>query len=412
MTVRPINIAISPNLEPDDVLLAFKTLLLGAKRGSNKQIRLWFESFFGQEVTAFTFNSGRSAEWAILKAVGIGAGDEVLIQAFTCVAVPNSILWLKAKPVYVDIKQNTYNLDPQDLEKKITSKSKAVIVQHTFGEPANLEKIKAICKKHKLALIEDCAHSLGATYQGKKVGSFGAAAFFSLGRDKVVSSVFGGVAITRDQKLAKKLQQIHTDLPQSPRPWVNQQLLHPILTSLILPVYNFFSLGKVWLFIAQKLRLLSIPVYLEECSGGQPHFFPAQYSSKLATLGLNQLGKLERFNQHRKKIAKVYFKELKNSHLTLPQNDPGSIYLRFTIQTQNPFKLYQRAKKRGILLGNWYGDVVTPAKDYQKVGYTLGSCPTAEKVAHRVLNLPTYPLLQEKQAKKLAQQIKQWSSAK
>ena len=120
----------------------------------------------------------------------IGEGDEVLVQAFTCVAVPNSVLWAQATPVYADI-DATLNIDPIDVEKKITNRTKAIIVQHTFGIPADMDALVALAKKHNILLIEDCAHSLGATYKGKKVGTFGDAAFFSFGRDKVVSSVFG-----------------------------------------------------------------------------------------------------------------------------------------------------------------------------------------------------------------------------
>src|SRR5581483_4013141 len=113
-------------------------------------------------------------------------------QAFTCVAVPNSVLWTGAKAIYADIDE-TGNLDPKDLEKKITKKTKAVIIQHTFGIAANMDAIQKVLKGKKIILIEDCAHALGASYKGKKLGTFGEFAFFSFGRDKVISSVFGGM---------------------------------------------------------------------------------------------------------------------------------------------------------------------------------------------------------------------------
>ncbi len=193
---KPITISLSPNTEADDVFLAVKTIiqpLLWKTGKATSDAEQWFRNYFSVE-QAVSFNSGRSALLAILKAFGIGEGDEVLVQAFTCVAVPNSVLWAGAKPVFVDI-DATLNMDPKDAEKKITKNTKALIVQHTFGVPAQMDKIIALAKKHHLILIEDCAHALGATYKGKKVGTFGDAAFFSFGRDKVVSSVFGGMAI-------------------------------------------------------------------------------------------------------------------------------------------------------------------------------------------------------------------------
>ena len=406
MNLRPINIAISPNLEFDDFLLALKTLIFGANNKAVEKVTGWFEKRF-PGYKAFTFNSGRSAQYALLKAAGVGPGDEVLVQAFTCVAVPNSVIWTGAKPVYADIKKNTYNMDPVNLVKKITPKTKAVIVQHTFGQPADLERIKKICQKNNLLLIEDCAHALGAKYKGKLVGSLSDAAFFSFGRDKIISSVFGGVAITKDKSLAKRISLVSADTPQSSAFWVKQQLMHPIITWFILPCYNL-GLGKLSLWLAQHLKLVSKAVYKKEHGAKRPKFFPAKLSRELAVLALNQLKKLDRFNNHRRQIASTYFKAFRNSTIKLPQNDPGSVYLRFCVQVKSPYTIYKRAKKQGMLLGNWYGDVITPAKDYSLVHYKLGTCPVAEKVSPKVLNLPTYPLLTLPQAKKLVDNIKHW----
>lgn len=371
--IRPINISLSPNLELDDVFLALKTLLTGFKPNAIAEVKLWFENYFGADYNIFTFNAGRSAQWAILKALGIGPSDEVLIQAFTCVAVPNSIIWFGATPVFVDIDEDSYNMNPQDLVEKITSRSKAVIIQHTFGSPADVSEIKKICDIHNLSLIEDCAHALGATYQGKKVGTLGDAAFFSFGRDKVVSSVFGGIAITKNAKMAQALKQIEKELPESMPSWVLQQLLHPALTPFIIYSYNLFCIGKVGLWLGQKFKLLSKAL---------DNISPAKYDARLASLALNQLEKLDRFNQHRKKIANLYFELLKDTDIKLPKKDPGGIYLRFAIRTQGAQKIFSLAKNEGILLGDWYSS--------------------------DVLNLPTYPLLSVSQAEQLVEKIKKW----
>ena len=199
---------------------------------------------------------------------------------------------------YGDIDESL-NLDPALLEKSITTKTKAIIVQHTFGIPARIELIKKITQKHNILLIEDCAHSLGATVNGQKVGTFGDAAFFSFGRDKVLSSVFGGLFIINNKSKASKLQSFKEEYQKINYPsysWIFQQLLHPVVFALILPLYNLI-LGKVLLFVLQKLKLLSYPVYPIEKEGGKEERLFRKYPNALAMLACQQLDKLERYNK-------------------------------------------------------------------------------------------------------------------
>ena len=133
----------------------------------------------GPDVRSFAFWKGRVALYAILQALGVGAGDEVLIAGFTCVVVPNAVRFLGAKPVYADISIGSYNLDPASAAQAITPLTRAMIVQHTLGIPAPLEELLALAKLHNLAVIEDCAHSLGSTYCGNPLGTFGNAAFLA-----------------------------------------------------------------------------------------------------------------------------------------------------------------------------------------------------------------------------------------
>ncbi|MDP2910065.1 MAG: aminotransferase class I/II-fold pyridoxal phosphate-dependent enzyme, partial [bacterium] len=198
----PILISLSPNAQKDDLLLAFK-LLFKSPKNTCLELEKKFKEYLGIK-HAFTFNRCRTAFLAILKSLNIEKGD-VLLQAFTCNAVVNPIIKIGLKPVFVDIDEETLNIDIFDLEKKISDQSKIVLIQHTFGLPANMDKIMEICQKHNLILIEDCAHSLGAAYKEKKLGTFGTAAFFSFGRDKVISSVFGGLAATNNEELARKI---------------------------------------------------------------------------------------------------------------------------------------------------------------------------------------------------------------
>ncbi|MBI2009637.1 MAG: DegT/DnrJ/EryC1/StrS family aminotransferase [Candidatus Chisholmbacteria bacterium] len=402
--LRPINIAVSPNLEPDDFWLAFKTLITGGDLQAPTKVTQWFKNYFGSRFEVFTYNSGRSALYSLLQALGVGEGDEVIVQAFTCVAAIEPILWCQAKPIFADIDANNFNLDPNAALKKITPHTRAIIVQHTFGQPANLAAFVKLCHDKNLLLIEDCALSLGATYKEKKVGTFGDVAFFSFGRDKVISSVFGGVALTQDRIIAKKLAEKYESTGPSPRLWVTQQLLQPLITGLALPVYNFWGLGKFIIWLTQKTGLLS-PVYPEKSVTERPSLFPAKLSHQLATLALHQLQKLDRFNAHRRMVAALYFKLLSHANVKLPPKDKDSIYLRFTIQTPQAEQLFHQAQKSGLLLGSWYSDIITAA-DPEDVGYRIGSCPIAESVAEKILNLPTYPTLSEKQAIKVSEFIK------
>src|SRR5579863_9821267 len=167
---KPISISLSPNVKKDDVALAWKLLFQpwNWKNGSAiTELESEFKKYLGVKY-AVSFNSGRSAEYAILKALELQKGSNVLMQAFTCNAVVNPILWADLNPVYVDCADD-FNAEPEKL------KGNTVIVQHTFGLPANMDIIMR--QKHGF-VIEDCAHALGAEFNGKKVGTLGDAGFF------------------------------------------------------------------------------------------------------------------------------------------------------------------------------------------------------------------------------------------
>lgn len=380
-----ISASLSPNTDRDDVILALKTIVspsLWRAGDGIRRVRTWFENEYARKF--ILTSSGRVGLFAILKSFGIGEDDEVITQAFTCVAVPNSIRWTGARPVYVDIDE-TFNIDPSDVKKKITKRTKAIVVQHTFGIPAAFNEIDKIAKKHSLIVIEDCAHSLGAMYQGKKIGTLGDAAFFSFGRDKVISSVWGGAA-TIDPKYKvqnEKLNKFEDQLPEPNKFWIFQQLLHPIAFSLILLLYDVY-IGRALLVVLQKLRLLSFPVFFEEKHGGKPSQLFVKFPNALAVLAANQLKKVRSMNDQRQKVAALYAKALSEPHCET------AAYLRFSLLVENPGSMRRDAKKNGILLGNWYHNVIDPAGvDITGVGYERGSCPKAENAARHIINLPT-----------------------
>jgi perosamine synthetase len=157
-------------------------------------------------MTELVFYRGRVGLAAILKALKIGYGDDVAIQAFTCLAVPEAVLASGAKPVYVDISVDSFNMDADDLERKLLLQTRAIVVQHTFGIPADMDRIIPIAAAHGIPIIEDCCHTMASTYKGKTVGSFGVGSFYSFEWGKPVAVGIGGCVHINDKKLLEKVR--------------------------------------------------------------------------------------------------------------------------------------------------------------------------------------------------------------
>jgi len=403
--MKPITISLSPNTESDDVRLAWRVLL---------QPRLWRNTDIiarlEQQLSAklnqrsvILSSSGRSALYTLLQAYGIGRGDEVILQAFTCIAVPAAIQWTGAKPVYTDIAPATYNLDPACVRQAVTRQTKAIIVQHTFGIPGPIDELRSLTNEHNILLIEDCAHALGATYHGQPVGTFGDAAILSFGRDKTISSIFGGAIVSADANVITKARELQSKLRQPPLLWIKQQLVHPILINLILPLYFKAHIGKALLVLFQQLGFLSKVVDATEKQGRQPPHLSYQMPGALAYLLQNQLAKLDRYSEHRRRLAKTYRTALEKKYpktiLPTPFPDTNPSWLRFPVLVDNPERLHAKAKEHHILLGNWYDSPLAPADcNLETFGYRPGSCPKAEATARQIINLPTHPSLTEQQA--------------
>jgi len=396
---RPIALGLSPNTEPEDVQSALKMLFTpwNYKKGKAiEQLEHWFCNYFGTS-HAISFNNGRGALYAVLSALDIGREDEVILQAFTCVVVPDAILALGARPVYADITRSL-TIDPTEVEKKITKKTRAILVQHTFGIPTDMESIMEIAKKYKLFVIEDAAHTIGGEYKKKKLGTIGTAGIFSFGRDKAFSSVFGGVAITRDNALGKKIRVFQRQRGYPSGSWIMQQLFHPVAFSVILPLYDFFALGKILLVGLQKMKLLSFPVSSAEKRGKFSPLSIKRFPNALAVLALEQVQKLHRYNQRRKEVAKYYLDKAEEFGLDLAYKKDIP-YLRFPIFMKHPTTAREYFRKSGMYLGDWYAHVIDPRdSNFSAVGYIRGSCPRAEEAARAIVNLPTYPLMTEEDA--------------
>jgi len=153
-------------------------------------------------------NTGTAALHTALAALGIGDGDEVITTPLSCVASPNPIRYLNARPVFADVDSKTLNIDPTEIEKKVSEKTKAILLVHLFGHPADMDPIMEVAKKHGLYVIEDAAQAHGAKYKGRTVGSIGDVACFSFYADKLMTTVEGGIAVTNDAELAEKMRML------------------------------------------------------------------------------------------------------------------------------------------------------------------------------------------------------------
>lgn len=394
---KVISVSLSPNTERDDVSLAFGLIFNPWRWRKGREINdleRVFRNYFGFK-NAISFNSGRSSLIAILKAMGIGPGDEVILQALTCNAAVNPIINVGARPIFADI-DDVLNISPEEVLKKITEKTKAVIVQHTFGYPADIEEIRKICIIKNIYLIEDCAHALGAKYKNAFCGSYGDVSFFSFGRDKIISSVYGGMVTVNNEALLEKVLRFQNEIEYPSFGWTLQQLLHPVLMNkIVLPLYSSKA-GRGLLAIFLNLNILSKAVTAKENQGELPPYFPRKLPNALAILAINQFRKLSRFNEHRREIAQRYelllTKKKEFKIIFKEDRDREIVFLKYPVLNINPSKVVREARKKGVYLNDgWSGSAVLPSMtSLDKVCYIANSCPKAEEVAKRIVCLPTH----------------------
>jgi len=355
---------------------------------SADNLKRTLEEYFGLRV--FPVNSGRSAIYLILKAAGIGAGDEVIIQAYTCNSVPNPVLWTGAVPIYADINPDTLNVDPEDVEKKITPRTKAIILQHTFGRPGPIQELGDIAKKHSLYLIEDCAHALGAKLSRKKLGTFGDAAVLSFGREKVISSLAGGAIIVRNQNLMKNLIDEVARLPNVPMRRMSAEFFNFFTWRLLLRKIYFNETGYKFIKGLNNYDFFNVVIAGKEKAGQRPRWYPAAMPNVMAQIAIEEFKELDKYNKARRQIAEYYYDKVDNPNFKLPPKHEG-IYLRVVAFHQEAPAVLAQARKRRFWFGNWYNTPVYPkGVDEEKLGYTRGSCPNAERAAEQTLNLPNY----------------------
>jgi perosamine synthetase len=325
--------------------------------------------------------------------------SEVITQAFSCLVVPNAIKFAGYKPIYVDIDE-TYNLEIEDLKRKINEKTKAIIIQNTFGIPAKIDEILEIAHQNNILVIENLTHSLGAKYKGKYLGNFGDFALLSFNRNKVISSIIGGALVVNNKNFLEKIKQNYELLPE----FSQKEIQKIIFTGKVLyqakKNYNFLT--KIYLKFLRKSGKILEMISLIEKQGKKPENYLFKFQEVLFPLLLNQLKKLERFNEKRKEVAKIYLEKF-------PLNFKGEpIFLRFPILIENRDFVLEKFKKENIYLGDWYRCVLDPCFDLKIFDYEIGSCPKAEEITKKIINLPT--LIEKKEAELIIRKIKNFKN--
>ena len=303
------------------------------------------------------FNSGTSALHAALLAHGVGNGDEVIVPSFTFIATANAPLFVGAKPVFVDIEEDTYGMDPEDVKEKITKKTRVIIPVHYGGSPCLIHELRGIAKDNGLILIEDAAEAFGAMVQGKKVGTFCDAGVLSFCSNKVITTGEGGAVLTNSKEICEKLKLIRS---------------HGRLES-----GDYFT----------------SPEYMDYVDLG----YNLRMSNITAALGIAQLKKVDKIINMRRKNAEYLTKKLSVVDEIIPPSAPKDyfhVYQMYTIRLKRGSRdgLSKHLTRRGIAAKVFFHPAHLTHFYRKKLGYGV-KLPVTEEISKHVLTLPMYPSL-------------------
>lgn len=313
---------------------------------------------------AVAVSSGTTALHLSLLAAGIGPGDEVITTPFSFAATGNSILYVGAKPVFVDINKDTYNLDPLLIEDAVTNNTKAVMPVHLYGQPAEMEPINEVANDNGVVVIEDAAQAHGATYKGKKAGSLGDMGCFSFYPTKNMTTSEGGIVTTDNEDMAEQIRILRAH-------GESERYTHVILG------YNF--------------RMTDIA----------------------AAIGIVQLNKLDKFNEKRIANAKyltAHIEEIDGIKAPYVADEVKHVFHQYTIRVDKSKRdeLIKSLNNRGIGTGIHYPKPIYQQKLYTDMGFDA-TCPEAELASNEVLSLPVHPSLSSDDLEKIVIELKEAS---
>ena len=355
----PINIPLVGKEEIEAVTDVLKEGALATAAnlgGKNVQEFEKLVSSFTKSKFTIAVNSGTAALQAALLALDLKKGDEVLVPSFSFVATANAVISTGAKPIFVDILKENYTIDPIDLKKKITKKSKAIIPVHLYGNVSYINQISEIAKKYRLHVVEDAAQSLGSTLKGKHTGTFSDMGCCSLYPAKVMTSGEGGFIITNNKKLHEKLLMIRN---------------HGMVKGYDTKIFGL------------NLRLPEIS----------------------ATIAKIQIKKLPKFLFQRRKNAKILSELISDLSIKIPierKNEKVNWYL-YTIAIKNRNKVMNKLNKKGVGAAAYYPLPIHKTPFYK----TKTKLPITDWAASSVLSLPIHPKVTTKDLQFIAKSLKQ-----
>lgn len=348
-----------------------------------------FANYIGTK-HAISVGNGTDALVIALKALGVGEGDEVITSTFTYFASAECISAVGATPVFVDVEKDTFNIDPDKIEEKITERTKAIIPVHIFGQSADMDKINIIAKKHNLKVIEDACQAVGAKYKGKMIGTLSDVACFSFFPTKNLSCAGdGGMIVTSDDNVATIAIALRTHGSGE-----TGQKAYNLLNNITEEVVTSKS-GDDTVYNPLK--------YYNYLIG---------YNSRLdaiqAAILRVKLPYLDKWNSRRKEIAKIYDEELIDSNVITPRvrEENDTVYHQYVLQSDNREEVLAKLKEKGIATGVYYPVPLHLQKVYTDLGYKEGDMPVAEYLSHRTFAIPVYPELSEEQIQYIVDSIK------
>jgi dTDP-4-amino-4,6-dideoxygalactose transaminase len=337
------------------------------------------------------FASGRIGLHGLLRCLDIGEGDEVILQVPTHIVVPNAIRFAGARPIYVDCRLDSYNIDLEEAERKISPRTRAIVIQHTFGVPADIQAAMALAERHGIVVLEDCVHALGATLGGRMLGSFGRAAFFSTEETKTISSTMGGMVVTDDHALAERLRTFASGCARPSADLTARYLLKLI-------VYHIATQPRLhrWVRAAYdrggRRQPLPRATSREEMAGRRPRGYEQRLGNGQAAVAHRQLQRLAANVDARRAAGREYAVLLADTGHQPPRVPDGAepSYVRYPVWVDDREGAMAAVASHAVL-GNWFTSVLEEAVSPDVGGYVAGSCPRAEACARHLVNLPTHP---------------------
>lgn len=352
-----------------------------------------FEKAFAEYVGvkhAISVGNGTDGLVIALKAMGIGEGDEVITTPFTFFATAEAISAVGGTPVFVDVYKDTFNIDVTKIEEKITSKTKAIMPVHIFGQCADMDEINEIAKKHNLLVIEDACQAIGGKYKGRNVGSLGDAAVFSFFPTKNLGCAGdGGMIVTNNDDIATIAKALKAHGSGE-----NGQKAYNLLNNIEEEV--------------QKAEGANDTVY----NPLKYYNYLIGYNSRLDAIQaaiLNvKIKEIDNWNAKRREIAAVYNEALQNSELVTPvtRDYVEPVYHMYVLQSENREEVLEKLKEAGVATGVYYPVPLHLQKCYKSLGYKEGDMPVSEYLSHRTFAIPVYPELTKEQVDYIISKIK------